>query len=90
MSIENFRGAARLAAMLLACSALQSIPAAAQNVAATTPTTGTAHAKLGAWGIDLSGRDTSVKPGDDFEKYASGNWLARTQIAPDKPEVSAF
>jgi len=31
-----------------------------------------------------------VKPGDDFEKYASGKWLARTQIAPDKPEVSSF
>ncbi|HEX4800602.1 MAG TPA: M13 family metallopeptidase [Sphingomicrobium sp.] len=90
MSIENFRGAARLAAMLLACTALQSIQAVAQNVAATTPTTGSAHAKLGAWGIDLTGRDLSVKPGDDFEKYASGNWLARTQIAPDKPEVSAF
>ena len=92
MTTEYFRGAARLAAMLLACSALQSIPAGAQSAAATatTPTTGSAHAKLGAWGIDLSGRDMSVQPGDDFEKYASGAWLARTVIAPDKPEVSAF
>ena len=90
MTTEYLRGAARLAAMLLACSALQSIPASAQDVTATTPTTGSAHAKLGAWGIDLSGRDLSVKPGDDFEKYASGAWLARTQIAPDKPEVSSF
>jgi len=90
MRTENFRGAARLAAVLLACSALQAIPAAAHDVAATNATTGSAHAKLGAWGIDLTGRDLSVKPGDDFEKYASGNWLARTQIAPDKPEVSSF
>src|SRR5213075_743654 len=57
--------------------------------AAATPAV-PAHAKLGTWGVDLSGRDLKVKPGDDFERYASGTWLAKTEIAADKPEVSSF
>jgi putative endopeptidase len=66
------------------------MPAIAQTAAPAAPAATAPHAKLGAWGIDLTGRDLSVKPGDDFEKFASGAWLARTQIAPDKPEVSSF
>jgi putative endopeptidase len=29
---------------------------------------------LGAFGVDLSNRDTSVKPGDDFDRFANGKW----------------
>jgi putative endopeptidase len=86
MTHFQYRAGARIAAAFLACSAL-SVPLPAQPAA---PSSAAAHAKLGAWGIDLSGRDLSVKPGDDFEKFASGAWLARTKIAPDKPEVSSF
>lgn len=39
---------------------------------------------FGAWGVDLSARDTSVKPGDDFDKYANGGWFARTEIPADQ------
>ena len=84
---RSYYRAARFATLLLACSALQAAPSAAQAQAAVVATSG---AKLGAWGVDLAGRDLSVKPGDDFEKYASGTWLAKTQIAADKPEVSSF
>jgi putative endopeptidase len=42
----------------------------------------------GAWGIDLTAMDREVKPGDDFNRYASGSWLARTAIPPDKPIAS--
>jgi len=42
----------------------------------------------GAWGIDLTAMDPQVKPGDDFNRYASGAWLARTQIPADKPMAS--
>lgn len=45
-------------------------------------------AQYGSWGIDLTAMDRSVKPGDDFNRYASGAWLARTQIPADKPMAS--
>jgi putative endopeptidase len=44
--------------------------------------------QYGAWGFDLTAMDLSVKPGDDFNRYASGAWLARTEIPADKPLVS--
>ena len=31
--------------------------------------------QLGRFGVDLSARDASVKPGDDFNRYASGHWI---------------
>ena len=45
-------------------------------------------AQFGAWGIDLSAMDLGVKPGDDFNRYASGAWLARTEIPADKSVAS--
>ena len=44
--------------------------------------------QYGAWGFDLTAMDPSVKPGDDFNRYASGAWLARTEIPADKPIAS--
>ncbi|HEX4304349.1 MAG TPA: M13-type metalloendopeptidase [Rhizomicrobium sp.] len=41
-------------------------------------------APFGPWGYDLSARDTSVKPGDDFFGYANGTWLKRTEIPADR------
>ncbi|HZV37233.1 MAG TPA: M13 family metallopeptidase N-terminal domain-containing protein, partial [Pseudoxanthomonas sp.] len=31
--------------------------------------------QLGDFGVDLSARDASAKPGDDFNRYASGRWI---------------
>ncbi|MDO9370022.1 MAG: M13 family metallopeptidase [Sphingopyxis sp.] len=39
---------------------------------------------FGKWGVDLDARDPSVKPGDDFDKYANGGWFARTEIPSDQ------
>jgi len=42
------------------------------------------------WGVDLSGRDTSIKPGDDFDLYVNGGWNKRTEIPGDQPEAGVF
>jgi putative endopeptidase len=34
-----------------------------------------AQPQLGSFGVDLGNRDTSVKPGDDFDRYANGAWF---------------
>ena len=35
-------------------------------------------------GIDLSGMDTSIRPQDDFYRYANGKWLDTTEIPADE------
>jgi putative endopeptidase len=49
---------------------------------------GSEKPQYGAWGVDLAAMDPHVKPGDDFNRYASGAWLARTEIPSDKPMAS--
>jgi putative endopeptidase len=44
--------------------------------------------QFGAWGLDLGATDNQVLPGNDFNRYASGTWIARTQIPADKPMAS--
>ncbi len=34
--------------------------------------------------VDLDAMDRSVRPGDDFYRYANGKWLATTEIPPDR------
>jgi putative endopeptidase len=41
-------------------------------------------------GIALDNIDHSVKPGDDFYRYANGEWLKRTEIPPDRVEVDVW
>ena len=41
-------------------------------------------------GIDKSLMDTSVKAGDDFDKYANGTWEKNAVIPPDKSNISVF
>src|SRR3546814_9246038 len=35
---------------------------------------------FGRWGVDLSARDTSVRPGDDFDRYANGTLFLPTLV----------
>jgi putative endopeptidase len=92
MRNQNVHAYLRAAGLLLAAStAMAAVSSFAQAPAAASASVATpAKAKLGAWGIDLSARDMSVKPGDDFQKYASGTWLTKTDIPADKPEVGSF
>ena len=46
--------------------------------------------RMGSWGIDTAGMDTSIKPGNDFFGYVSGNWAANTPIPADKSSYGAF
>ncbi len=49
-----------------------------------------ASPKYGTWGFDLSGMDRTVKPGDDFFKFANGKWLERTEIPADRANYGNF
>jgi putative endopeptidase len=42
--------------------------------------------RFGTWGVDLSTRDLSVKPGDDFQRYANGTWMDTHDIPADKSQ----
>jgi putative endopeptidase len=50
----------------------------------------TAHAQIAPWGLDLTARDPSVKPGDDFYHYADGRWIATHQIPSDRTDWGSF
>lgn len=41
-------------------------------------------------GLDLSHRDVTVRPQDDFFRYLNGSWLATAEIAPDRSSAGAF
>ncbi|MFO1186955.1 MAG: M13 family metallopeptidase [Alphaproteobacteria bacterium] len=69
------RRTAVIAAFALMCGAVGPIGAAAA---------GAKKAVYGAWGVDLSMMDKSVKPGDDFFAYSNGGWLKTAEIPADR------
>ena len=75
--------------------ALCSSPALADQTAQTTVSNPqeivvTGRPSIGDFGVDLTARDLTVKPGDDFEKYASGSWIKATEIPADRPSTGSF
>jgi putative endopeptidase len=76
-------GAAAAAALLAAA------PALAQPKAAAAPDLSKAP-RMGAWGFDLSGRDTSATPGQDFFQYANGGYVKALSIPADRSSYGAF
>ena len=46
--------------------------------------------RYGTWGFDLNGRDTSVKPGDNFFQYANGKALEDLVIPSDRTSYGSF
>ena len=44
----------------------------------------------GAWGVDLTSRDLTVKPGNDFNKFANGGWEKKTTIPADQASAGVF
>jgi putative endopeptidase len=60
---------------------------------ASTPSPASAApepAQIAPWGLDLTSHDASVKPGDDFFRYADGKWLDTNRIPPDRTSWGAF
>ena len=82
---SRFLLAGAVIALLAAPFAGSQVLAQAEAAAATA-----AHAAIGTWGVDVAGGDTSVKPGDDFFRYAGGKWAAATEIPADRASVGAF
>jgi len=76
---------------ITACSdqttATKSSETAATDTVSTEPA---GKPELGSFGIDLTARDTSVKPGDDFFMYASGTWYRNYEMPADKTSYGAF
>jgi putative endopeptidase len=74
--------------VLLAVAATAAFAAGSQTSSTSAPRAG--HAQIGAFGLDLSGGDPSVKPGDDFYTYANGHWQETAQIPPDRASWGSF
>lgn len=68
-------------AMLCGSAAMAATPA--------TPATTKAAANRPV-GIDLSGVDHNVQPGDDFFRYANGSWLKTAKIPADRSSTGTF
>ncbi len=45
---------------------------------------------FGGFGFDAAGMDTAVRPGANFNRYANGGWLKRTDIPADKASYGMF
>ncbi|MGX7951746.1 M13 family metallopeptidase [Tsuneonella sp. HG249] len=90
----TFARTAFSAASALALAASLAMPAIAQDTSTQTDDSQqivvTGRAQIGDYGLDLTTRDLSAKPGDDFERYASGAWIDRTDIPADKPSTGSF
>jgi putative endopeptidase len=49
----------------------------------TSPAFAAERAQIGDYGFDSTGMDLSVRPSDDFNAYANGAWVKRTDIPGD-------
>jgi putative endopeptidase len=56
----------------------------------TTAATPAERPQIGAWGLDLTSSDKTVKPGDDFYRFADGKWLDTNQIPSDRTSWGSF
>ncbi|XUU61552.1 M13 family metallopeptidase [Erythrobacter sp. HA6-11] len=45
---------------------------------------------FGTWGVGLDMIDGSVAPGDDFNAYVNGKWIAANEIPADRQRFGAF
>ena len=93
--MTKFVSTIALAAGLAACAttaeepvAVAAAPAAAP--VAQAPAAPAPAARIGSFGFDKSGMDTTVLPGDNFYTYANGTWAKNTPIPADKSNYGMF
>ncbi|HZV23540.1 MAG TPA: M13 family metallopeptidase [Luteimonas sp.] len=67
-------------ALVVACGACKPGQAPTQHAAPSAA----APARAPTAGVDLTGIDHAVQPGDDFDAYANGAWRARAVIPEDR------
>lgn len=71
--------------LALACSLAACKPGA--DTAKTKEAPAATAAAAPVIGVDLTGIDKSVKPGDDFEAYANGTWRKTAEIPDDRSSI---
>jgi len=87
----SWLAAASSAVLLTACATTAPPPppvAEAPQPAPTPPPK--PQAKVGTFGFDVSGMDTSVAAGDDFFRHSVGKWVDRTEIPADRSNLTSF
>jgi putative endopeptidase len=77
---------ARLAALTIGAVLVTSqvTPLARRLFDPQAPAAAPSTRHFGTWGVDLTAMDRAVKPGDDFDHFVNGGWLARTGIPADQ------
>jgi putative endopeptidase len=60
------------------------------GLAITAASSQTAHTEYGTWGVELTGMDKAVQPGDDFFQYVNGTWYKSAVIPPDRSSTGSF
>ena len=89
MKISSLLSSAAVLVLFVSAPAFaESAPAAAPANTGASAAASTGH--YGDWGVDLGTRDMAVKPGDDFERYASGGWIQKSQIPADRAGIGSF
>ncbi|MGD9800134.1 MAG: M13 family metallopeptidase [Parvularculaceae bacterium] len=83
----------KLGAALAAVAIAVSVAGCAKKDAAADKQVQSAQAQqaaYGTWGVDTTQGDPSVRPGDDFARYANGKWLDTFEIPSDLPGYVSF
>jgi len=86
LRMKSLLAAASLAALACTAPALAEQPSATQADSAPSDSLG----DWGAFGVQTQYLDTATKPGDDFNIYVNGKWLAATEIPADKSRYGSF
>ena len=78
---------------LAGCATTAPTPVVVADIAppeAPTPPPPVPAAKLGSFGFDQAGMDSTVLPGNNFYQFANGTWAKNTPIPADKANYGMF